>query len=482
VSRLTRTSLAILIGAGTFIPAAFPEEPAANRALKVTVGKSLVIDSEADIVRVAVSGIALAETVAINQREIMVNGLMPGETSLVIWQAGGARLVYDLTVLPNSAKLEAVRRQLAAEAGTEGVVIELANDTAFLRGTVQDVVTAERAAIIAGTLGKVVNLLYVAVPPVEAQVLLKVRFVNVDRTASSQVGLDIMTTGHIATPGTISTGQFTLSDALNVFLFHQGFNLSATLTALQSKGLVEILAEPNLLTINGQPASFLAGGEYPYPTTQGGATAGAVTTAFQEYGVRLKFLPTVTARGTIRLRVTPEVSSLDFANGVTSQGFRVPALLTRRVETEVELESGQSFAIAGLLDNRMTETLNKVPGIGNIPVLGKLFQNRVYTATNSELLIIITPELVRPMQAGAPVPDLVRPKGFLKGAPMELPVAPGVEVTGPLPVPEHTRTVPLEQLLKSKEGQQNPSPAAPQSPTAPSPGANSGAPVQGPVR
>jgi pilus assembly protein CpaC len=482
VRRLARTSLAIVLAAGAFVPGAFPQAPATNRVLKVTVGKSLVIDSEVDIVRVAIAGPALAETVAITPREILLNGILPGETSLVMWQTGGVRMVYDLTVLPSPAKLEAVRLQLAAEAGTEGVVVEFANDTAFLRGAVKDVVTAERAAIIAGTLGKVVNLLYVTVPPVEAQVLLKVRFVNVERTASSQLGLDIMTTGHIATAGTVSTGTFTLSDALNVFLFHQGFNLSAVLTALQSKGLVEILAEPNLLAVNGQAASFLAGGEYPYPTTQGGSVAGAVTIAFQDYGVHLKFLPVVTPRGTIRLHVTPEVSSLDFANGVTSSGIRVPALLTRRVDTEVELESGQSFAIAGLLDNRMSETLSKVPGIGNIPVLGKLFQSRTYTASNSELLIIITPELVRPIQAGEPLPDLTRPKGFLKGAALELPVAPGVEVTGPLPVSENTRTVPLEQLLKTKQGQQSLVPATPPAQNAPPSPANLAAPVQGPLR
>ena len=449
----------ILLAAGILVPCAGAREPANARDLSVTVGKALIIDSEADILRVAVAGATMAETVAINAREILVNGLMPGETSLVIWEAGGARLVYNLTVLPNSAKLDAIRLQLASEAGSEGITVDFENDTAFLRGTVNDMVIAERAATIAGILGKVVNLLYVATPPVEAQVLLKVRFLNVERSASRQLGVNLVSTGRLSTPGSTSTGQFTLGDALNLLLSRKDFNLSATLTALENNNLVETLAEPNVLAIDGQPASFVAGGEYPYPTVQSGSVAGAVTIAFREFGVKIKFLPNVTPRGTIRLHVTPEVSSLDFANGLVVQGFNVPALVTRRVDTEVELESGQSFAIAGLLDNRMTETLSKVPGIGNIPILGKLFQNRTQSKNNSELLIIITPELVRPIPAGAPVPDLTRPKEFLKGAPQELPRTPGLETTGPVPPSQATRTVPVEQLLKSKESQRSFSPA-----------------------
>jgi pilus assembly protein CpaC len=277
--------------------------------------------------------------------------------------------------------------------------------------------------------------------------------------------VNIITTGHLNTPGSTSTGQFTLGDALNLLLFRKDFNLSATLTALQNQNLVEILAEPNLLAIDGQSASFVAGGEFPYPTVQGGAAAGAVSIAFREFGVSIKFLPTITPRGTIRLHVAPEVSSLDFANGLTFQGFHVPALVTRRVETEVELESGQSFAIAGLLDNRVTETLSKVPGIGDIPILGKLFQNRTRSTSNSELLIIITPELVRPIPAGAPVPDLLRPKEFLKDAPQQVPRTPGIERTGPVPASDPNAVVPFERLQKAKEVQR--ATAAPASRTQP---------------
>jgi pilus assembly protein CpaC len=441
-----------LLAAGTFVPLAFSQKPQEGRALSVMVGKTLIIDSEADIVRVAVAGTKLAETVAINAREILVNGLLPGETSLVIWETGGTRLVYDLTVRPSSARLDAVRQQLATEVEGEDVTLAFENETAFLRGTVKDMMTAARAVTIAGTLGKVVNLLYVEVPPVETQVLLKVRFLNVERSASRQLSINLLSaTGQLQSPGVTTTGQVSLGDVINLLLFRKDFNLTAVLTALESNNIVEILSEPNLLAIDGQQASFLAGGEFPYPTVQGGAAAGAVTIAFREFGVRIRFLPHITPRGTIRLHVAPEVSSLDFASGVVYNGSTIPGLDTRKVDTEVELESGQSFAIAGLLDQRVTETLSKVPGIGDIPVLGKLFQSRVRTPTNSELLVIVTPEIVRPIPAGEPLPDLIRPKPFLKGAPQELPRTPGLDMTGPVPLISAQRTVPVEQLLKSKE-------------------------------
>ena len=472
MSRLPHFCAAVF-AAGILIPGTFAQspldaqKPTDDHRLSVMVGKALIIDSETDIVRVAVAGPTLAEAVGVNL-EVLVNGLLPGETSLVIWQVGGARVVYDLTVFPNFSKLASVRQQLATEVGGENVTLDFENDTAFLSRSVKDLISAARSVTIAGTLGKVVDLLYVATPPVQAQVLLKVRFLNVERSASYQLGVNLLSsTGQLT--GSTLTGQFTLGDVVNLLLFRKDFNLSATLTALETNNLVEILAEPNLLAIDGQPASFVAGGEFPYPTVQGGGVAGAVTIAFREFGVKLKFLPTITPRGSIRLHVLPEVSSLDFANGLEFQGFNVPALVTRRVETEVELESGQSFAIAGLLDRRVTETLSKIPGISSIPILGKLFQSRTRTPTNSELLIIITPELVRPIPVGEPLPDLIRPKEFLKGGPQTLPRTPGVEVTGPVPPSQPNTTVPVEQLLKLREDQRATSLAAPQTPPAPTP-------------
>jgi pilus assembly protein CpaC len=377
--------------------------------------------------------------------------------------------------------LEAVRLQLATELGGQNVTLDLENETPFLRGNVKDMVSADRAAAIAGSLGKVVNLLYVDVPPVQAQILLKVRFINVERSASRQLGVNLISsTGQLQTPGSSTTGQFSLGDVLNLMLFRRDFNLTSVLTALETSNLVEILAEPNLLAIDGQSASFLAGGEFPYPVVQGGGVAGAVSIQYREFGVRIKFLPTVTPRGTIRLHVAPEVSSLDFANGLQFQGFNVPALVSRKVETEVELESGQSFVIAGLLDQRLTETLSKVPGIGSIPILGRFFQTRTRTPTNSELLVIVTPELVRPIPVGAPVPDLTRPKEFPISAPKDMPRNPGVEITGPATAPGAEKTVPVEQLQKGKEVQL--SLAVPQAQSVPASPAPMPAPQEGPAK
>jgi pilus assembly protein CpaC len=207
---------------------------------------------------------------------------------------------------------------------------------------------------------------------------------------------------------------------------------------------------------------------------------GAVTIAFREYGIRLNFLPVITPRGTIRLQVAPEVSALDYANAVTFEGFTIPALTTRKVQTEVELESGQSFVIAGLLDKEMTETFNRIPGLANIPLLGKLFQSRTRSKDNSELLVIVTPEVVRPIPVGQPAPELNYPQPFLKDnspVPMQ---QPGIDKTGPVPVQPHMESIPIEQLVQQpKQGQAAPAPnqevAAPQQPapkpvTTPPPG------------
>ncbi len=279
--------------------------------LTVTVGKSLIIDSPLNIQRVSVADGDLVEAVAVNPKEVLLNGKGPGETSLIVWQQNGNRLVYDLTVRMSPLKLEAVREQIAREFPDSDINVTFDNDTAFLRGAVKDVIAAERVVAIAATLGKTVNLLRVEVPPVETQILLKVRFADVDRTASSELGVDLastalnqstsITTGQFPGLAVNQTGMFSLSNALNIFLFRNDLNLGAAIQALETKGLLETLAEPNVLAINGQPASFLSGGEFPYPMVQGGGAIGTVTIAFREYGIRLNFLPVITPRGTIRL-------------------------------------------------------------------------------------------------------------------------------------------------------------------------------------
>jgi pilus assembly protein CpaC len=443
-----------------------------NTRLTVTVGKSLIIDSPLNIQRISVANGDLVEAVAVNPKEVLINGKAAGDTTLIVWQQNGTRLLYDLTVRLSQGKVDAVRQQIAREIPDQDVTVTYENDSAFVRGTVKDVTTADRVLNIASTLGKTINLLRVNVPPPETQVLLRVRFANVDRGAATDLGVNLLSSAFNQATG-ITTGQypagkidvsgnggtqFTFSDALNIFLFRRDINLGATIKALQSKRLLEVLAEPNVMAINGKQASFVAGGEFPFPMLQGGAGVGSVTVAFREFGVRINFLPVVTPRGTIRLQVAPEVSSLDYANGVTFQGFTIPALATRRIQTEVELDSGQSFLIAGLLDNRMTETLNKIPGIGDIPLLGKLFQSKSIERKNTELLVLITPEVVRPIPADQKPPELNYPVQFMESNSGFNPRTPGLDKTGPVPSKPPSETMPVEELMQQqKQGQAAPS-------------------------
>ena len=442
--------------------------------LTVTVGKSLIIDSPINIKRVSVANGDLVEAVAVNPKEVLINGKGAGDTSLVVWQENGARLLYDLSVRMSPLKLDAVREQIAREFPNDSINVTYDNDNTFVRGTVKDVLAADRVMAIASTLNgkeKTVNLLRVDVPPVETQVLLRVRFADVDRSVSTDLGLNLASgAGNQET--TVSTQQYSpltlgnagtlsVTDALNIFLFRKDLNLAATIKALESKNQLQMLAEPNVLAINGKQASFVAGGEFPFPMLQGGL--GGVTIMFREFGVRLNFLPTVTPRGTIRLQVAPEVSSLDFSHAVTFEGFTIPALATRRVVTEVELETGQSFVIGGLLDNRTTENLNKIPGLSNIPLFGKLFTSRSISRNNSELLVIVTPEVVRPIPVGQQVPALNYPKTFLDpNTKMEM-RQPGMSQTGPVPVQPPSDSIQIEELTqKLKEWQAPPNPAMPQ--------------------
>ena len=415
-----------------------PDQPAAasvqdsTNELYVAVGKTVLVDLAKPISRVTIGLGDIAVAQAISRTEIMVNGKAPGETSLIIWDTKGGRQFFNVTVRASTAQandsLDAVRRELRIELPGQTLKISAEGGSIFLRGNVKDLTSSERAVKIASIAGKVVNLLNVDLPPVEPQILLKVRFAAVDRSKAAQYGINLVNLGLGNTVGGITTGQFsppsvtiptsgpvaTFSNELNMLAMPIGnWPVGIDIQALQTKGVVETLAEPNVLAVNGKEASFLAGGEYPYPVVQGSSGGTSISIMFKEYGVRLNFIPTLTPRGTIRLQVAPEVSALDFTNALELSGFTVPGITSRKMKTEVELNDGQTFVLGGLLDNRETETFEKIPFIGDIPILGKLFQSSTKTRNNTELIVTVTPEIVAPMQAGAPLPELKFPVKFL---------------------------------------------------------------------
>ncbi len=436
--------------------------------LSVGIGKTVLVDTAQPISRVSVGLGDIAIVSAVSPTELMVNGKAPGETSLIIWDIRGGRQFFNISVHPSEATLneglEAVRRELRVELPEQPIQVSEENGTIFLRGTANDLTSSDRAMKIASTAGKVVNLLDVKVPKPQPQILLKVRFDSVDRTREKQLGINLFSTGFGNVLGSVSTGQFSpptvsptsagsgavsSTNDLNLFGFLPGLNVGGTLQALESDGVVQELAQPNILAVNGKEASFLAGGEFPYPVVSGtsGGTA-AVSIEFKEYGIRLNFIPTITPQGTIHLQVAPEVSALDYGNEVQISGFVVPGLTSRKVNTEVDLADGQSFVIGGLLDNSVSQTFDKIPFLGDIPILGKFFQSVQRTKNNTELIVIVTPEIVAPIPAGAPTPALHNPLPYMEAnsnIPMHTPDAKTAANTL-APSPD---TIPIESLIDS---------------------------------
>ena len=442
--------------------------------LVVVVGRTSLVETTWPIKKIHNNLAEIAEVFVTSPTEIEVQGKKIGDTSLILWDTHGGRQFYNISVRASKAAeddaLEAVRRELKMELPGQPIKVTADGDALFLRGTVNTLGNSKRAVEIAKTGGKkdVVNLLSVNVPDSDPQILLKVRFMSVDRNKATEFGMNIFSVGALNTVGGISTGvapppvitgggntpitvQTQLGTNLNIMALPIGnLPMGSDARCLGEQGNYRVLAEPNLLASNGKQASFLAGGEYPYPIVQGGGagTAATVTIMFKEYGVRLSFIPTITPRGTIRLQVAPEVSALDFSDAVEISGFEVPAITTRKVKTEVELADGQSFVIGGLLDNTESETFQKIPFLGDIPVLGKFFQSMQKTKANTELIVIVTPEIVAPIPAGAPTPDLKLPAKFLppnSGIPMNTPDAKTAANT-PTPPPP---TMPVEKLVDS---------------------------------
>ncbi|PYS32698.1 MAG: type II and III secretion system protein, partial [Acidobacteria bacterium] len=365
--------LCTLISAAAPLRAGFQQAavtPAEGQVLHILVNKSVVINTQAPIIRILTSNPTVIETVATSPTQVVVSGKTPGTSSLIIWDMPDRSQILDVIVEPDIAGLRA-----AIERSYPGQQINVETDGAriILSGVVSSQKIIDDVVKLAGLYSpQVVNSLTLGVVEHERQVLLEVRFAEVDRTRIDQLGINIISTGITNTVGSISTQQFgaptltgtvgtrgtsqqttfTFTDILNVFMFRPDLNLAVTIKDLEQKAVLQILAEPNLLALNGQKASFLAGGEFPFPVVQGGANVGAVTIQFRPFGVRLEFTGTISPDNVIRLHVLPEVATLDFANSVSISGFVVPAISTRRAETEIELKDGQSFGIAGLLDHR----------------------------------------------------------------------------------------------------------------------------------
>jgi pilus assembly protein CpaC len=381
--------------------------------INVIAGQSTILTTEFDVTRIAVTNPLVADATVVQPREILIDGKAPGTISLIVW-GSSRRAQYELIIDPAVTSLQ---QKLQALYPGEDIQVGITDEAIVLSGRVSGNQVMLRAGEIAQASSsklKVINMLQLPGGSDSQQVLLQVRFAEVNRRALKELGVSFFTglTGFKDYVARGTTQQFpapefdnqeglVFSDFLNLFVFNTKENVGAVIKALQAKGFLQSLAEPNLIAYNGQEASFLAGGEFPVPIVSG--VTNTVSIIFKEFGIKLTFRPTV-AGDTIRLKVRPEVSSLDFANGITLEGFRIPALITRRAETDVELRDGQSFAIAGLLNNLSQDDSAAIPILGSLPIIGNLFKSKSERAERTELMVLITPRLVRPLN-----PDEVPP-------------------------------------------------------------------------
>lgn len=412
--------------------------------IALPVGLSTVLTTDFDVTRIAVTNPDIADATVVQPREVLIDGKAPGRISLILWGGNSTRLHYEIDVAPPTTSLQ---QQFQSLFPGEEIRVTATDEAIFLSGKVNTTDIMSRAVNIAQSASpksRIVNLLQLPQGVSSDQVLLEVRFAEVNRRAITELGVSFFTgpngvggnwvgrtttqqftapefTDRIGEPppsNPADEGKFSFSDFLNIFLFNTQNNVGALIRALKASGNFQSLAEPNLVAYNGQEASFLAGGEIPIPIAQG--ISGAVTVTYKEFGVRLTFTPLITG-DVIRLRVRPEVSALDFANGITLEGFRIPALTTRRAETQVELRDGQSFAIAGLLSNIAQQDHLKVPGLGDLPIIGALFRSKADRAERTELMVLVTPRLIRPLSPSGVREVAPDPSRFLPGEPVPNP-------------------------------------------------------------
>jgi pilus assembly protein CpaC len=397
--------------------------------LRVMVGKSLLINTTERLKRVSITDPTVADALVVTPTQVLVNGLSPGEVSLLIWDELERSRSFDLRV---DVDITAASEEMHRLFPNEQINVTPSRNAIVLSGHVTTEDVAKHAGALASAYSKnVVNVLTFG--PIGAEeVLLEVKFAEVDRTALTQLGLNLLSTGSGNTISSITTGQFggisqgpisqttgtssgytsstTVANALNMFFFNPQVHLGAVIEALKTQNLLQILSEPTLVAMNGKEASFLSGGEFPFPVAQQNASGIAtVTVQFREFGVRLKFTPVIQPNGNIHLHVIPEVSTLDFADAVTVAGTTIPAISTRKADTEFELQDGQSFVIAGLIDDRVTNTGNKIPWLGDIPILGNFFKSKSDQKSNSELMVLCTVRRVSPSAQPPATPQMPAP-------------------------------------------------------------------------
>ena len=378
-----------------------------GQTLHVTVGHALFFDAQAPLSRVYVDNPAVLESYAATPRQVVVSGLVPGIATIVLWDVKGANTAYSVVVDVDVARLqEAYENQFPMDK----ILVSADQSDIILHGYVASKEEFTLAAKLAAGFGKTIaNSLRIA-PPHLRQVRLSVKFAEVDRTKAAQMGFSLLSMGQ--TIGMTSTGQFqafqaptistssstiseTVNTPLNLLLYNQNLNIGAAIQDMASKQVLQILAEPTITALSGHTGTFLAGGEFPFPMVQGGMSGQvSVSVQFMPYGVSLNFLPVVLDDGTIRLHVAPEVSALDYTNEVEIDGYTIPAISTRRAETDIELRDGQTFALTGLLDRRITDQFEQMPGFASIPILGMLFRSKNLQHTTSELLVIVTPHII----------------------------------------------------------------------------------------
>jgi pilus assembly protein CpaC len=403
--------------------------------LNLVVGKSLVIDTPSAVKRVSIADPEVADTVVISPRQIYLTGKAVGTTNLTLWGADDrVSTIFDVTV---SSDLSLLKEKLQEILPGENIKVIAAHDSIALSGEVSSTTNLSQALAVTEAFApkKVVNLTQVAGVH---QVMLEVRVAEMSRSLAKRLGFNftVVRAGDgfgvsmlnnltsivrpieaelfpTVNPGDAPFGQV-LSGAINALLRFTGSDRTWTvfIDALKENGLVKILAEPTLVTLSGQEARFLAGGEFPIPVPQ---EQGTITITFKPFGVGLSFTPTVLSNDKISMRVAPEVSDLDFSTAVVLQGFVVPGLTTRRASTVIELANGQSFAIAGLLRETVREAVAKFPVLGDIPVLGALFRSTSFQKNETELIIIVTPHLVKPLdmtKQTLPTDQYIEPNDF----------------------------------------------------------------------